>query len=159
MAIQHFCSKAFYKCLYLHQLILPVNMICTDAALFILDKNFIQANYKQAGLFAHLGIVLTNLTINKIADILQLVFSVEIALSWQRICIFFIWILLKCLIDKSSSLIQVMALCHQATSHYLKYGISQEICTWFLLCCALLWLYIDWFSHIHQAYFTGTVAI
>ena len=31
--------------------------------------------------------------------------------------------------------------------------------TQFLLCCALLWLYIDWFSHIHQAYFTGTVAI
>ena len=26
-----------------------------------------------------------------------------------------------------------------------------------LLC--LLWLYIDWFSHIHKAYFTGTVAI
>ena len=24
---------------------------------------------------------------------------------------------------------------------------------------ALLWLYIDWFSHIPQAYFTGTVAI
>ena len=24
---------------------------------------------------------------------------------------------------------------------------------------ALLWLYIDWFSHIHQAYFTGTVSI
>ena len=24
---------------------------------------------------------------------------------------------------------------------------------------ALLWLYIDWFSHIHQAFFTGTVAI
>ena len=23
---------------------------------------------------------------------------------------------------------------------------------------ALLWLYLDWFSHIHQAYFTGTVA-
>ena len=43
------------------------------------------------------------------------------------------------------------------TSH--RYSISQEICTWFLLCCALLWLYIDWFSHIHQAYFTGTVAI
>ena len=39
------------------------------------------------------------------------------------------------------------------------YSISQEICTQFLLCCALLWLYIDWFSHIHQAYFTGTVAI
>ena len=36
------------------------------------------------------------------------------------------------------------------------YSISQEICTRFLLCCALLWLYIDWFSHIHQAYFTGT---
>ena len=31
------------------------------------------------------------------------------------------------------------------------YSISQEICTRFLLCCALLWLYIDWFSHIHQA--------
>ena len=40
-----------------------------------------------------------------------------------------------------------------ATCHYLKqndslvywriYSISQEICTWFLLCCALLWLYID----------------
>ena len=39
------------------------------------------------------------------------------------------------------------------------YSISQEICTQFLLCYALLWLYIDWFSHIHQAYFTGTVAI
>ena len=39
------------------------------------------------------------------------------------------------------------------------YSITQEICTRFLLCCALLWLYIDWFSHIHQAYFTGTVAI
>ena len=39
------------------------------------------------------------------------------------------------------------------------YSISQEICTRFLLCCALLWLYIDWFFHIHQAYFTGTVAI
>ena len=25
------------------------------------------------------------------------------------------------------------------------YSISQEICTRFLLCCALLWLYIDWF--------------
>ena len=24
---------------------------------------------------------------------------------------------------------------------------------------ALLWLYIDWFSHIHQAYFPGTMAI
>ena len=31
-----------------------------------------------------------------------------------------------------------------------RYSISQEICTRFLLCCALLWLYIDWFSHIHQ---------
>ena len=41
----------------------------------------------------------------------------------------------------------------------LYYSISQEICTRFLLCCALLWLYIDWFSHIHQAYFTDTVAI
>ena len=39
------------------------------------------------------------------------------------------------------------------------YSISQEIYTRFLLCCALLWLYIDWFSHIHQASFTGTVAI
>ena len=37
--------------------------------------------------------------------------------------------------------------------------VSQEICTRFLLCCALLWLYIDWISHIHRAYFTGTVAI
>ena len=41
----------------------------------------------------------------------------------------------------------------------VSYSISQEICTRFLLCCAFLWLYIDWFSHIHQAYFTGTVAI
>ena len=39
------------------------------------------------------------------------------------------------------------------------YSISQEICTRFLLCCALLRFYIDWFSHIHHAYFTGTVAI
>ena len=45
--------------------------------------------------------------------------------------------------------------------HYIvgTYSISKEICTRFLLCCALLWLYIDWFSHIHQAYFTGTAAI
>ena len=43
------------------------------------------------------------------------------------------------------------------SSIYAIYSISQEICTRFLLCCALLWLYIDWFSHIHQAYFTGTV--
>ena len=43
--------------------------------------------------------------------------------------------------------------------HGTIYSISQEICTRFLLCCALLWLYIDWFSHIHQAYFTGTLAI
>ena len=41
----------------------------------------------------------------------------------------------------------------------VEYSISQEICTRFLLCFALLWLYIDWFSHIHQAYFTGTVTI
>ena len=41
----------------------------------------------------------------------------------------------------------------------MMYSISQDICTRFLLCCALLWLYIDWFSYIHQAYFTGTVAI
>ena len=39
------------------------------------------------------------------------------------------------------------------------YSIPKKICTRFLLCCALLWLYIDWFSHIHQAYFAGTVAI
>ena len=35
----------------------------------------------------------------------------------------------------------------------VMYSISQEICTRFLLCCALLWLYIDWFSHIHEAFF------
>ena len=45
------------------------------------------------------------------------------------------------------------------TAVHVRYSISQEICTQFLICCALLWLYIDWFSHIHQAYFTGTVAI
>ena len=48
---------------------------------------------------------------------------------------------------------------HIVSFVYYMYSISQEICTRFLLCCALLWLYIDWFSHIHQAYFTGTVAI
>ena len=42
---------------------------------------------------------------------------------------------------------------------YSAYSISQEICTQFLLCCALMWLYIDWFSHIHKAHFTGAVAI
>ena len=47
---------------------------------------------------------------------------------------------------------------HEHVSTHM-YSISQEICTRFLLCCALLWLYIDWFSHIHQAYFTGTVTI
>ena len=33
----------------------------------------------------------------------------------------------------------------------ITYSISQEICTRFLLCCALLCLYIDWFSHMNQA--------
>ena len=47
----------------------------------------------------------------------------------------------------------------QRRFYTVMYSISQEICTRFLLCCALLWSYIDWFSHIHQAYFTGTVAI
>ena len=46
-----------------------------------------------------------------------------------------------------------------AASFVFNVQYTQEICTRFLLCCALLWLYIDWFSHIHQAYFTGTVAI
>ena len=41
----------------------------------------------------------------------------------------------------------------------LKLQYIPKICMRFLLCCALLWLYIDWFSHIHQAYFTGTVEI
>ena len=35
------------------------------------------------------------------------------------------------------------------TDDLWKYSISQEICTRFLLCCALLWLYIDWFMWIH----------
>ena len=48
---------------------------------------------------------------------------------------------------------------HTLSLSLVVYSISQEICTRFLLCCALLWLYIDWFSHIHQAYLTGTVAI
>ena len=42
---------------------------------------------------------------------------------------------------------------------HFQYSISQEICTRLMLCCGLLWLYIDWFSYIPQAYFTGTVAI
>ena len=33
----------------------------------------------------------------------------------------------------------------QPTVAKFVYSISQEICTRFLLCCALLWLYIDWF--------------
>ena len=44
-------------------------------------------------------------------------------------------------------------ICHEVLNmEYVSmgYSISQEICTRFLLCCALLWLYIDWFSHIHQ---------
>ena len=62
----------------------------------------------------------------------------------------------KCLKEDKLLGIQAMVGWHQTQRHY---SISQEICTRFLLCCALLWLYIDWFSHIHQAYFTGTVAI
>ena len=48
---------------------------------------------------------------------------------------------------------------HSRTKQRVNYSISQEIRTRSLLCCGLLWLYIDWFSHIHHAYFTGTVAI
>ena len=46
-----------------------------------------------------------------------------------------------------------------ANSPTRTYSISQETRTRPLLRRALLWLYIDLFSHIHQAYFTGTVAI
>ena len=35
---------------------------------------------------------------------------------------------------------------HTSNDIAFMYSISQEICTRFLLCCALLWLYIDWFS-------------
>ena len=41
---------------------------------------------------------------------------------------------------------ELIGVAHQTCKWY---SISQEICTRFLLCCALLWLYIDWFSHIH----------
>ena len=34
----------------------------------------------------------------------------------------------------------------RSLEHSKTYSISQEICTRFLLCCAFLWLYIDWFS-------------
>ena len=48
----------------------------------------------------------------------------------------------------------------RVTHKYISnYSISQEICTRFLLCCALLWLYIDWFSHTHQAYSSGNLTI
>ena len=33
--------------------------------------------------------------------------------------------------------------CHDKPISTHVYSISQEICTRFLLCCALLWLYID----------------
>ena len=55
--------------------------------------------------------------------------------------------------------ISVVPLRKQSETPTCVYSISQEIFTRFLLCCALLLLYIDWFSHIHQAYFNGTVAI
>ena len=67
------------------------------------------------------------------------------------------------LINKKQSLFRQMYLfetiSRQSYITYDEYSISQEICARFLLCCALLWLYIDWFSHIHQAYFAGTGAI
>ena len=71
---------------------------------------------------------------------------------------------LKGVIDFISIYFVIVLLCCQAIKSlirnvFLWYSISQEICTRFLLCCALLWLYIDWFSYIHQAYFTRTVAI
>ena len=58
-------------------------------------------------------------------------------------------------IDSGNVIILQWTLNSRETSHtlllWMRYSISQEICTRFLLCCALLWLYIDWFSHIHQA--------
>ena len=73
-----------------------------------------------------------------------------------------VWSLFQC---SSGIWLPLVSVCWQHTrgnmlnSHLYMYSISQKICTRFLFCCALLWLYIDWFSHIHQAYFTGTVAI
>ena len=49
-----------------------------------------------------------------------------------------------------------MPWCLQATIQYIPRNMHT---VFVLLCCALLWLYIDWFPHIHQAHFTGTVAI
>ena len=61
----------------------------------------------------------------------------EISVAWGCFC------RCKTLLDviDSNSLVFVK---------HTVYSISHEICTRFLLCCALLWLYIDWFSHIHQ---------
>ena len=50
--------------------------------------------------------------------------------------------------DKWSRLIWKICASHIKERHLFlnsMYSISQEICTRFLLCCALLWLYIDWF--------------
>ena len=68
----------------------------------------------------------------------------------------FIW---KCrLYDDEWKCIWFYLIFKSPCPHQYPNSISQEICTRFLLCCALLWLYIDWFSHIHRAYFTGTGA-
>ena len=69
-----------------------------------------------------------------------------------------------CPVNMKSALDEIMAWYHAGGIHLsgaitTLYSISQEICTRLLLCCALLWFYIDRFSHIHQAYFTSTVAI
>ena len=67
------------------------------------------------------------------------------------------WNIIHWVFDYKFTSVSVMSA--TTTSLHFMYSISQEICTRSLLCCALLWLYIDWFTHIHQAYFTGTVAI
>ena len=46
-------------------------------------------------------------------------------------------------------------LCGDLTGDWWIPRTNGQLRTRFLLCCALLWLYIDWFSHIHQAYNTN----
>ena len=70
------------------------------------------------------------------------------ACRWRRVNRYLRWCKPVVIVDEWYLLLLFYTVLHQIMFGKMRcmYSISQEICTRFLLCCALLWFYIDWFS-------------
>ena len=138
--------------LFWHFLLSDSNTMCTSI-IYYLQEGLLH------GIFSHAFILMFLLSLRVIGTFNFCLVDLWMGCSVQFQCLIFVCF---CVPDGLwwRKLIPVtVGLLSRSNRTRQMYSISQEICTRFLLCCALLWLYIDWFSHIHQAYFTGTVAI